>query len=486
VEKTSVFSIYFSFFNQPLSKGEFILYNNSAISSQLETALVKLVNEDFVDKDVYLMEDEYQKVSLRMYNEDILKGILKKFKFKDMGNIFDYPEELPQPEEIDGIDITSNFDAYQRIAVSEKINAVVLYTASRYYIECTFLIDTDKLEKFSKKTKPILQQDTTANLFKDIDLDCDKREFVEVSEPTGDDRKPANILKKEVAKESLVFDEESTIFEVMQDIHTFFTEETQKAYEKMQIAYKRGIILYGDPGNGKSAMIRQIIRQTSGISKIVINPNIGNLTQVLALLMKSLNGKQAIIVIEDIDSLINSRNRSEFLNLLDGVDINSGLFFIGTTNYPEQIDPAFMNRSGRFDRTYKINNPSKATRKAFFESRQIGELLSEYKVHDDDSIPDSDEAVVDLFVKYTDDMPMASLKEIMISTQYLLASHPDMTIETAVRTTHENLTGTKQAHLEAHESFKNTQVAVNGGPIEDVSAVIGDAVPMRRPRRKRA
>ena len=240
----------------------------------------------------------------------------------------------------------------------------------------------------------------------------------------------------------------------MGDITIFFKDETRKLYEKMQIAYKRGIILYGDPGNGKSALIREVIRHNSKVIKVMINPNVENITKILSALIKSLAGKYVIIIIEDIDSLITNRNRSEFLNILDGVDIKSGIYFIGTTNYPDQIDPAFMNRSGRFDRTYKVENPTAEVRLAYFRDRNIGELLSEYKVYKDDSKPDNDEGVVDLFVKNSADLAMATLKEVMTSTQYMLAGNPDMSVEEAVEKTYNLLTTSRNEHAEAHDKYK--------------------------------
>lgn len=433
-----------------------------ALTREMEMGLLRLVNDVYYEKGVYLEEGGYQKVNFRIYSENIVTNILRKFKFKDIGNVYDFPNILPQPTEIDGFDLSNNFDIFQRIAVSKKMNALAFYTIDRYSISCTFLVDTDKLKKFSKQIKPILQQDSRANMFQEVDFECKKREYIEVTDATGDSMKPADVIKKKVSKETLVFDEESTIFEVMQDIFTFFKKETHNLYDKMQIAYKRGIILYGDPGNGKSAMIREIIRQVPDITKIVINPNVNSVTRVLSSLIQSLDGKQAIVIIEDIDSLITSHNRSEFLNILDGVDIKSGVYFIGTTNYPDQIDPAFMNRSGRFDRTYKINNPSEATRRAFFESRNVGELLSEYKVFKDDSKKDTNEGVVELFVKHSNDIAMASLKEILTSTQYLLAANEDMSVEEAVEKVYNDLTETRRQHAEAHDAYMDRDF--NDGP----------------------
>lgn len=58
----------------------------------------------------------------------------------------------------------------------------------------------------------------------------------------------------------------------------------------------------------------------------------------------------ACLILEDLDSLINDRNRSYFLNQLDGLDSNNGLLIIGTTNHFDRLDPGLSSRPSRFDR----------------------------------------------------------------------------------------------------------------------------------------
>lgn len=425
------------------------------INQVMEEALVKLVNKGGFNSKTCI--DNYQVVNLWIYDQNMLNAVLKECKYKDFGNVFDYEEELPQPRVMGGMEVHGNFDMYQRIGVSKKFKSVVFYSADAYSIACSFIVDTSKLKKFLKIVKPILKQDTGMNIFRNTDFSCADNEYIEICASVEDKTKQVDVAKRKVPEENLVFDDESTINEVMGDISTFFEKKTEDLYERLQLTYKRGIILYGDPGNGKSAMIRQIIRTIPNLTKIIINPNVGNhnVTKILQSLTKALNGKHAMIVIEDIDSLITDRNRSEFLNILDGVDVKSGAYFMGTTNYPDRIDPAFMNRSGRFDRTYKINNPSEGTRRLFFTSRKIGKLLAEYKVFKDDSISDTDDGVVELFVKNTHDLPMASLKEMITSTSYLLACNNDMTIEEAVEKTFNTINGSREEHAASHNAYLN-------------------------------
>jgi SpoVK/Ycf46/Vps4 family AAA+-type ATPase len=134
--------------------------------------------------------------------------------------------------------------------------------------------------------------------------------------------------------------------------------------------------------------------------------------------------------------------------------VKSGIYFIGTTNYPERIDSAFMNRSGRFDRSYEIPNPNDTIRRAFFRSCKIGELLNDYKFYKDNS-ENSNMTVVDLFVKYSDGLSMANLKELMISTQYMLISNRDISIEEALENNFNMLTKIKKEHDESHNEYED-------------------------------
>ena len=315
------------------------------------------------------------------------------------------------------------------------------------------LIDKENYSKFNKKVVPLLESNKSSGIFNSVNFKCKKKEYIEVSSPMNDEDKIVSIQKKKLPKENLVYDTESELFNVMNDIKLFFKKDTKELYKKMNILYKRGVIIHGEPGNGKTAMIREIIRQLSNVTTIIINPNTPRVTFVLSELINALKEKPTIIVIEDIDSVILNNNRSEFLNILDGINMKSGIYFIGTSNYPERIDPAFVNRSGRFDRMYKIPNPNENIRRAFFRSCKIGDILTGYKIHKDNS-DNTELNIVDLFVKYSDDLSMANLKELMISTQYMLISDNTKSIEEALETNYNTLKNVKSEHDSSHNEYE--------------------------------
>lgn len=137
-------------------------------------------------------------------------------------------------------------------------------------------------------------------------------------------------------------------------------KKSEDFYREKGIPYKLGILLYGEPGTGKSSLIHAI---ASELNKDVIVLTAG------AILNGKLNRYDAvccdcdtppIIVIEEIDTIVSSRQQdkelsenqksilSELLNFLDGSSSPDSCVIIATTNHIEKLDPAII-RSGRFD-----------------------------------------------------------------------------------------------------------------------------------------
>ena len=135
-------------------------------------------------------------------------------------------------------------------------------------------------------------------------------------------------------------------------------QNSEEFYRERGIPYKLGILLYGEPGTGKSSLVHAI---ASELNKDVIVLTAG------AILNGKLNkynmvccNTPPIIVIEEIDTIVSSRQQdkelsenqksilSELLNFLDGPSSPDSCVVIATTNHIEKLDPAII-RSGRFD-----------------------------------------------------------------------------------------------------------------------------------------
>lgn len=142
-------------------------------------------------------------------------------------------------------------------------------------------------------------------------------------------------------------------------------------YQERNIIWRRGILLNGKPGNGKSSLILEIAKKISiplfifdlsSMDNIEFEEKIGELPN-----------ESAILLFEDIDNIFSGRNNITkttqfggltfdcFINKLSGVDTIKNKFIFITTNHLDKVDPAIL-RPGRIDEIITVqplNNEEK-------------------------------------------------------------------------------------------------------------------------------
>ena len=74
-----------------------------------------------------------------------------------------------------------------------------------------------------------------------------------------------------------------------------------------------------------------------------------------------------MLVLEDIETMVNSGTRSYFFNEVDGLENNDGILMVASTNYLERLDPGLTKRPSRFDRKYLFPLPNKHERILYAE-----------------------------------------------------------------------------------------------------------------------
>lgn len=146
------------------------------------------------------------------------------------------------------------------------------------------------------------------------------------------------------------------VADIRTEIETFFKNE--EAYKKYNLEWKRGMMLAGRPGNGKTALARAIAT-TSKVPVIYCALDSDDMFRILDRVERTIRANAPCIVIfEDADTLgSNPALRSAMLNMLDGLFTTKGVFTIATTNAPEKLDEAFTGRPSRFDSFYIISDP---------------------------------------------------------------------------------------------------------------------------------
>jgi len=168
---------------------------------------------------------------------------------------------------------------------------------------------------------------------------------------------------------------------VRRDFESFFARE--EWFRQHHLPFKRGYLFYGSPGNGKTSVIRAMANRP-GLSLYTVNFNNNKEVDdsaVASMFESARNSAPALVILEDLDRIFprdGSRKEevkvslSGLLNSLDGVAVREGLIIVATANDPERLDPAILNRPGRFDRVVEFRNPSAEVRAGYFQ--KIGGL----------------------------------------------------------------------------------------------------------------
>ena len=153
---------------------------------------------------------------------------------------------------------------------------------------------------------------------------------------------------------------------VVEEIQKFWNKED--IFREYNLTYKRGIILWGPPGSGKSCTIQLIMRDVVDRGGVVVK--FGNPALFIEGMRKfrEIQPKTPVVVLmEDIDSILECYNESDVLNILDGVSQIEKAVFLATTNYPEKLGARIINRPSRFDKRFKIGHPNEESRRIYFE-----------------------------------------------------------------------------------------------------------------------
>jgi chromosomal replication initiation ATPase DnaA len=196
------------------------------------------------------------------------------------------------------------------------------------------------------------------------------------------------------------------IQDILKDIQNFW--DRRDKYREYNFVHKRGILMYGEPGCGKSGIIqlisKQLIENDGIILNIKNNDDVEYFIDFIATFRKIEPNRPLIVLLEDIDSIAgeNNHSTSKLLNILDGVKQIEDVVYIATTNYPEKLQERITNRPSRFDRRYKVELPNEEIREAYIRHKLKDEDLKNVNISE--------------WVKRTEGMSLSHLKEVVIST----------------------------------------------------------------------
>lgn len=207
--------------------------------------------------------------------------------------------------------------------------------------------------------------------------------------------------------------------DLIDDVDGFFS--SREVYQEYGVPWKRGIIFHGQPGNGKTITIKAILAALAkrdfpipGLYvKSFADQRRGPEASIDSIFAQARNMSPCALILEDIDSLVEEKVRSYFLNQLDGLDSNDGILIIGSTNNLDKLDPALSKRPSRFDRKYHFKLPNNAQRKRYADYWGA-KLTKNPRV-------DFNDAVAQYVADLSDGFSFAYMKELFVVALLIMA-----------------------------------------------------------------
>lgn len=212
------------------------------------------------------------------------------------------------------------------------------------------------------------------------------------------------------------------------DVESFF--DSQETYQKLKVPWKRGVIYYGPPGNGKTISIKAMShslyqRGANGDTRMsvptlyvrTLSSFAGPEYSLGMIFSKARQEAPCFLVFEDLDSIVSDSVRSYFLNEVDGLKSNDGILMVGSTNHLDRLDPGISKRPSRFDRKYFFPNPNYAERVQYCQFWQ-GKLADNKDLDFPDKLCDS-------IAEITDKFSFAYMQEAFIASLLAIAGRGD-------------------------------------------------------------
>ena len=238
-----------------------------------------------------------------------------------------------------------------------------------------------------------------------------------------------------------------------------------EVYEKNNLPLKRGLIISGEPGTGKSLLGKILCHNCDWTFMWVTPKHFHDVGSVTSIMKTARMLGPTILFLEDIDLYGQHRDQNalsallgELMNQLDGIEDNNYVVTIATTNNQDALEKALLNRPGRFDKVIKFNSPTSKCREKMFKTF-IGDLRLDKDV-------DFEE-----LVDRTDRLTGAQVKEVV--NQAVLQSIDDKSYDSnkilTLKKRHFELalSETKHKDFKSPVGFDNTE---NYDQVEEVQA----------------
>jgi ATP-dependent 26S proteasome regulatory subunit len=193
-----------------------------------------------------------------------------------------------------------------------------------------------------------------------------------------------------------------------------FAEHSERLLESGR-SLKRGLLLFGPPGIGKTLSVMYLIGRMPGRTVILTTGRGMGMIQPVAQMARVL--APSMVVLEDVDLIAQERGQPfqqtgpllfELLNEMDGLRDDCDVIFVLTTNRPDILEPALAARPGRIDLAIELPLPDANARRRLFDLYARGLTL--------------DAVDFDALVARTDGASPAYIKELLRKAAVLAAT----------------------------------------------------------------
>jgi hypothetical protein len=166
---------------------------------------------------------------------------------------------------------------------------------------------------------------------------------------------------------------------------------------------KRGVLLHGAPGTGKTHTIGYLLGQLPGVTVVVLTGTVLRLVADACSIARAL--QPSVVVVEDVDLIAEEREAGtigahallfQLLNEMDGLGADLDVTFLLTTNRADMLEPALAQRPGRVDHAALLPLPDADARRRLLRLYQ-GNM--ELDLADPDALITRTEGVTASFIK---------------------------------------------------------------------------------------
>lgn len=225
-----------------------------------------------------------------------------------------------------------------------------------------------------------------------------------------DERMGYYMVKKDLSLDELIRLPNPDGDKILNGIKTFWQRKDK--FKEYGYSYKRGILLYGVPGGGKTSIInllcKELVDNMDGVVfTISSEEDLNNYKNFMGEIYRAIEPDRPLItIIEDIDGLCQHKEtETKLLNVLDGIEQLDNVVYLATTNYTERLSERILNRPNRFDMRIEVRSPNDECRRMYLQHK-----LKEHDLKDID---------LEDWVTQTKGMSMAHLGEVIKSVLIL-------------------------------------------------------------------